>query len=156
MKQIEIKDLLKRDLLIIELPEKIDRCWVLVHSNHIWINNRETGDIHRVKGSYTLLGKPDEISEEDAMELVEKEERIGKSYYMNYKDGYTYPFGALKSLLSAIESVIFWDANPFSYPNERHTKDGINVGVDIDAAEAFHEAQSRTFDRKITLIFVKN
>ncbi|QNS40171.1 hypothetical protein H0S70_07090 [Chryseobacterium manosquense] len=147
MKTYHIKDLLKKDLLIVELPRVCDYeltkegLFVKEHGSHL---------SDYIEGSYTLLGKPDEIREEDAKELVENK---GK-YYKNYSpiqgsvQG-NITFTATESLLSAIESKIYWE-NPY--------KDWLSHGEahDDDLDHLWHEAESRTFDRNRSIILVKN
>lgn len=133
------------ELLIVEMPEKIDRCWVLVHSNHIWINNRETGDIHRVKGSYTLLGKPDEVREDEKWDVYKP--------YIGSIEKET----AKESLLSLIESEIYWDMNPYESKVDSLVSNNSANGCAL-YRKAFHEfceTEKKTFDRKRTLIFKK-
>lgn len=148
-------DLLKKDLLIVELPRKSD---VEVFPNSIEIYNQFTGQEETIKGSYTLLGKPDEIKEEDVSEFVEQS--IFTSLYGHYVSGIdvnTYCYkNALESFNSALESEIYWE-NPW----------GDRMPIFVEASpsafkfvekekERWKEAQEKTFDKNRTLIFVKN
>lgn len=166
MKTYEMKDLLKKELLIIELPRKAD---VEIFPNSVEIYNQFTGQEESIKGSYTLLGKLDEIKEEDAEPLVHKNE-LGYTNY-NAKTASQAVFSkfrtATQSLLSALESEIFWDVNPIEKPNgedyyyeENHGFDGVETlwdgGSYNEDLGQFEKAELRTFDRNRTLIFVKN
>lgn len=92
------------ELLVLELPETGSTFDVLTA-----LNSETEG--------YTLLGKPDKISEERTVK---------------------------ESLLSLLESEIYWDVNPLA--NEIHAPD----------IEEWHEAEQKTFDRNRSLIFKKN
>lgn len=142
---------LKKELLIIELPEDN---WITVFPKLIWINDRETGKFHHIKGSYTLLGSPDEIKEDDAKELVESWESVAKDgtmVYENYKDDIPKKRTATESLLSAIERYLHWK-NPYGKP-----KGNSNGSSEYYYAEQqYYEAEKNTYDRNRTLIFVKN
>lgn len=103
--------------------------------------------------NYTLLGKPDEIKEEDAEELVEP---FDFSYYVDYNHPSrgAYTITATESLLSALENVIFWNVNPvklFDMDNLLKAKH-----IAYDEIKKFNEAELCTFDKKRSLIFVKN
>src|SRR5690606_20049265 len=107
MKTYQIKELLKKGLLIIELPEGGE---YTLYDDMLYVWDDKTDNHKRFKGSYTLLGKPDKISEEDAMELVEApepywEDNKNQKVIGNAKWSYT------KSLLSLLESEIYWE-NP--------------------------------------------
>ena len=159
MKTTEIKDLLKKDLLIVELPENN---WLSVFPRLIWICDRETNEYHYIKGSYTLLGSPDEIKEEDAKELVESWEPLDSKIwvYNNYKEGGIEFKTALESFLSVIEKEIYWE-NPYGKePIENlqsSTFGGEKTIIHRNPMNIlWHEAESRTFDKKRVKIFVKN
>ena len=147
---------LKKELLIVELPRKSD---VEIFPNSIEIYNQFTGQEETIKGSYTLLGSPDEIKEEDAKELVEQS--IHTELFAHYvKDipvnTYCYKT-AIDSFNSALESEIYWE-NPIS------KQLGFTGNVsEIDKQIAlqkqkrrFNEAQEKTFDRNRSIILVKN
>lgn len=158
MKAYHIKDLLKKDLLIIELPEDN---WLSVFPRFIWICDRETNEYHHIKGSYTLLGKPDEIIEDDAMELVQcinvgtTNKYIASVEFFNNVNNRYYET-AKESLLSAIESLIFWE-NPHGKFPRYNFDESVNPN-DIKARfyyQKWHEAELRTFDRSRSIILVK-
>ena len=152
MKHVEIKDLLKKELLIVQLPNRTTDFSV--------VNNDEATLIcafHEYEGclkmkeipkGYTLLGKPDEIKEEDAVEIVQQSLHTGLfAHYVKDIPVNTYCYKtATESLLSAIESVIFWE-NPFGESKYFHGEYTDNGRI---------AAELRTFDRNRTLIFVKN
>ena len=164
MKHIEIKDLLNRDLLVVELPEKYNMDYTYYREDDETEIAFYLGDdcvqLKLFKGSYALLGKVDEIREEDAAVLVEWGDAdpsgdrfmIGyRSYFDGYKDDVPQFTSktAKESLLSLLESEIYWE-NPYAEPDKC-----IN-GIDNPCYEWWHEAQSRTFDKSRTLIFFKN
>lgn len=167
MKTAKIKDLLKKEVLIIELPE--DTQFDVLVDNPLWKDGIKflTGTeekFHFIEGSYTLLGKPGEIREEDAKAMVE---RIGEGdpsyqgdWFVNYQDDETMFETATESLLSALETVIFWE-NPLGKtpPIDMSTLGGsfgeLYHEDYIKGIENWHEAELRTFDRSRTLIFVK-
>ena len=138
---------LKKELLLVELPE-----------NGYWENYRDGTEIRdfltdeKFVTDYTLLGSPDEIKESDAEELVESPiDKWGddKFRFLDYRyDGCYDLFTATESLLSALESVIFWDVNPFGHSAEYYSY--------IGEERHWRESELRTFDKKRTLIFVKN
>jgi hypothetical protein len=169
MKTCHIKDLLKKDLLILELPENVK----IYHDeddegNHIGYSLTKFGqdsvEPFGLINGYTLLGKPEEIKESDAEELVESGDAnpagdrfvLGyRSYFEGYEDDipqFTCKT-ATESLLSAIETVIFWDVNPIKLNPIQNEKLGDIWG---DKHSKWHEAQSRTFDRNRSIILVKN
>ena len=132
MKTAEIKDLLKKDLLIIELPRVCD---YNLYEDILYVFDNENDKNYRFKGSYTLLGKADEIKEEDAEKLFYNPiDSTNLTHYAN-----------LRNLFSLLESEIYWE-NPW----------GVN-GAHLDSCkDLWHEAQEKTFDKNKTLIFVKN
>ena len=136
---------LKKDLLIVEAKDD-NIAWAIVFQKY---GAKAVAD-------YTLLGKPDEIKEDDVLDLIER-------VFINYKDysGKNRAFGSpINSFNSALESEIFWE-NPFKKPDNydlwskygEYTQYG--VGLTTDSLK-WHEAQEKTFDKKRTLIFVKN
>ena len=113
-------------------------------------------------GRYELLGKPDEIKEEDAKELVEtlwngfrnysEGGSVGNYQRLVYKT-------ALESFLSALKKEIFWNVNPIPTPEIQGGYDdcgNFHGGWDDSWISAFEEAQEKTFDRNRSIIFVKN
>ena len=147
MKNYQIKDLLKKDLLIVELPEET---YYEVFKHGILFKDHLESEREFIEGSFTLLGSPDEIKDEDVKDLVEK---ITTRQYKNY--GYVPHYfqyllsTALESFHSALEKEILWE-NPYAEP------DKFIDGFDNPCYEWWHEAESRTFDRTRTLIFVEN
>ena len=158
---------LKKELLIIELPEGTDMkdpIQILKNKgNHLVYSKHNGHIISRNKlpdGEWTLLGSPDEIKEDDARELVESPiDKWGddKFRFLDYRyDGCYDLFTATESLLSALESEIYWE-NPL----------GDRMPIFVEASpsafkfvekekERWKEAQEKTFDKNRTLIFVKN
>ena len=142
---------LKKELLVIELPEwfidfNFKKPLVEVRGNEPTLT--EFLSI----GDYTLLGKPDEIKDEEVKDLAESWESVAKDgtwIYENYLGGrIPKKKTALESFNSALESEIFWDVNPLGHSAEYYSY--------IDDERKWHEAQEKTFDKKRTLIFVKN
>jgi hypothetical protein len=160
MKTITIKTL-KKELLVIELPTAETKISIGLHCIGIKPPpiGKDASDINGYYHIYTemfhgfkLLGSPDEIKEEDARELVESWESVAKDgtmVYQNYKDGIPKKRTALESFNSALEKEILWE-NTYAEP------DKFIDGFDNPCYEWWHEAESRTFDRNRTLIFVKN
>ena len=97
MKTYEIKDLLKKEILIVEIATGLSQ----IRKNKLSVLKHD---------GYTLLGKPDEIKEDEAKELVEETEMGVKLNSKKYKyRAYDSQLGyatATESLLSAIESEI--------------------------------------------------
>ncbi len=127
MKTYEIKDLLKKGLLLIELPENGNTF------DELTFLDSET------KG-YTLLGKPDEIMEDDAAQLI--------PMYFDYEKT------AVEYLAEMIESEIYWE-NPlgdkpilFEYTKG---KSCINEPKEWERIKS----EQKTFDKNKSLIFVK-
>lgn len=150
MKTYHIKDILTKEVFIIETPKggyySKDLHAIIAY-----------GIMHNIPEGYTLLGKPDEVSEEDAMELVEApepywEDNKNQKVIGNAKWSYT------KALLSILESKIYWDVNPLGdEPNKFYAARDFYGNPRISRRwSKWHEAESRTFDKKRTLIFVKN
>lgn len=144
MKTYHLKDLLKKDVLIIEWKDDYE-----IIGRIIFGKSNQKGVLENIFNldGYILLGKPDEISEEEAENLVEAPEpywddNLTLKVIGNAKWSY------VKSLLSAIESEIFWE-NPFdeykltmTFANEYKNK--------------WEIAQEKTFDRKRSIILFKN
>ena len=141
---------LKKELLLVELPEN---GYYEEYRDGIEVRDFLTDEVLTLT-NYTLLGKPDEIKEEDVSEFVEQS--IFTSLYGHYVSGIdvnTYCYkNALESFNSALESEIYWDVNPKQFGMYAMTPTGIkDTGYDD-----WKEAQEKTFDKKRTLIFVKN
>ena len=151
-------DLMKKELLIVEIPEET---YYEVFKHGILFKDHLESEREFIEGSYTLLGSPDEIKEEDVKDLVEK---ITTRQYKNY--GYVpHYFGyllstALESFNSALEKEILWE-NPYGKePIENlqsSTFGGEKTIIHRNQMNIlWNEAESRTFDRNRTLIFIKN
>ena len=158
MKTYHIKDLLKKELLIVELPEN---GYYEVFKHGIYFKDYLNADRGFIEGSYTLLGSHDEIKEEDVKDLVEK---ITTRQYKNY--GYVPNYfqyllsTALESFNSALEKEILWE-NPYGKePIENlqsSTFGGEKTIIHRNQMNIlWNEAESRTFDRNRSIILVKN
>lgn len=135
---------LKKELLIVEAKdEKI--AWAIIFQKY---GVKAVSD-------YTLLGKTDEIKEEDARELVGEGFNIStnKKVYNDYKDDCNCFKTALYSFHSALESEIYWENPEPKLSDFEYFLPSINEGVKLQ--KKFNEAQEKTFDRNRTLIFVK-
>ena len=148
MKTVSLK--LNRKVLVIELPRIYDYeltkegIFVKEHGSHL-------SDF--IECSYTLLGSPDDLKEEDVKDVVEPpipKWDVDKVYYLDYRyEGYYDLKFAIDSFNSALEeNEIYW-VNPFdeykltmTFANEYKNK--------------WEIAQEKTFDRTRTLIFVEN
>ena len=154
MKTLEIKDLLKKDLLVVELPEKYNLDYTYYREDDETEIAFYLGDdcvqLKLFKGSYTLLGKVDEIREEDARELVEAPEPYWEDN-KNQKVIGNAEWSYAKSLLSILESEIYW-SNPIKIIPRGEAPEHERVKNQNE----FEEAEHKTFDRNRTLIFVKN
>ena len=153
---------LKRKILVIEAPEGT---YFEVFEHGIYFKDHLNAERKFIEGSYTLLGSPDDLKEEDVKPLVESWESVandGTWIYENYLGGrIPKKRSALESFNSALSSEIYWK-NPF----------GKTSPVDMSALsgsfselyredykkgiESWQEAETRTFDRTRTLIFVEN
>lgn len=98
------------ELLVVELPE--DSTLIEIFGL-IGADENNSPDYHLTLykfSDYTLLGKPDEIKEEDARELVKAFEFGTEKYphlrFFIHKTDYSDWFTATESLLSLIESEI--------------------------------------------------
>ena len=100
-------DLMKKELLIVEIPEET---YYEVFKHGIFVKDHLESEREFIEGSYTILGSPDEIKEDEAKELVEETEMGVKLNSKKYKyRAYDSQLGyatATESLLSAIESEI--------------------------------------------------
>ena len=150
MKTYRLKDLLKKEILIVEIATGLSQ----IRKNTLSVLKHD---------GYTLLGSPDEIKEEDAMELVEETEMGVKLNSKKYKyRAYDSQLGyatATESLLSALEKEILWE-NPIKIPSS----DDINWFTnqrDGDFSERYNRVfdwynnQEKTFDKKRVKMFVK-
>lgn len=153
---------LKRKVLVIELPRLCD---YNLYADVLYIFDNENNKNHRLKGSYTLLGSPDDISNNDVKDLFD--DRIcGNQWCENGKIPQDYgefwdcefcESEYLKAFFFRLESEIYWE-NPhgrkvkvFSDSDEL-----TNFVKEGSTKEQWQEAESRTFDRTRTLIFVEN
>ena len=144
---------LKKELLIVELPK-----WYKSFNYQkplLEVRGDEPNLVEFLSlGRYELLGKPDEIKEEDVLDWIER-------VFINYKDysGKNRAFGSpINSFNSALESEIYWDVNPIS-KQLGFTGNVTEIDKQIALQKQklrFNEAQEKTFDRNRTLIFVKN
>ena len=158
MKTAEIKDILKNDLLIVELPEN---GYYEEYRDGIEVRDFLTDEVLTL-ANYTLLGSPDEIKEEDAEELVKTGSYT--TTFWNYKTNDTHKSNQLRtateSLLSALESEIYWE-NPYGKEPIENLQSSTFGGEKIIIHRnpmniLWHEAESRTFDKKRVKMFVKN
>ena len=160
MKTYHLKDLLKKDVLIIEWQDDYE-----IVGRIIFGKSNQKGVLENIFNldGYTLLGKPDEIKEDEAKELVEETEMGVKLNSKKYKyRAYDSQLGyatATESLLSAIESEIYWE-NPYGKePIENlqsSTFGGEKTIIHRNQMNIlWNEAESRTFDRNRTIIFYK-
>ena len=172
MKTITIKTL-KKELLVIELPTAETKISIGLHCIGIKPPpiGKDASDINGYYHIYTemfhgfkLLGSPDEIKEENARGLVEETEMGVKLNSKKYKyRAYDSQLGyatATESLLSAIESEIYWE-NPYGKEQienlQSSTFGGEKTIIHRNPMNIlWHEAESRTFDRKRVKMFVKN
>ena len=149
---------LKKELLIIELPEET---YFEVFKHGILFKDHLEAEREFIEGSYALLGSPDEIKDEDVKDLVEK---ITTRQYKNY--GYVPHYfqyllsTALESFNSALEKEILWE-NPYGKePIENlqsSTFGGEKTIIHRNQMNIlWNEAESRTFDKKRVKMFVKN
>ena len=161
MKTAEIKDLMKKELLIIELPKET---YFEIFKHGILFKDHLEAEREFIEGSYTLLGSPDEIKEEDVEELVEETEMGVKLNSKKYKyRAYDSQLGyatATESLLSALESEIYWE-NPYGKEQienlQSSTFGGEKTIIHRNPMNIlWHEAESCTFYRNRSIILVKN
>ena len=157
MKTYHLKDILKKDLLIVELPEN---GYYEEYRDGIEVRDFLTDEVLTL-ANYILLGSPNEIKEEDVKDLVEK---ITTRQYKNY--GYVPHYfqyllsTALESFNSALEKEILWE-NPIKIPSSddinwfRNQRDG-DFSERYTRVFDWHNNQEKTFDKKRVKIFVKN
>lgn len=159
MKTYHLKDLLKKELLIIEISKQT----ILTKtSTGYMLRDNSTNEDYFIEG-YTLLGKPDEIREEDVKDLVEQSIHTGLfAHYVKNIPVNIYCYKtATESLLSAIESKIYWE-NPLGIEEPIENFQSSTFGGEKTIIYRnpmnvlWHEAESRTFDRNRSTIFVKN
>ena len=150
MKTAEIKDMLKKEILIVEIATGLSQ----IRKNTLSVLKHD---------GYILLGKPDEIKDDDAKELVQyltrRDLTITPKNYSKGKDGRFEDITFTESLLSAIESEIYWE-NPYGKePIENlqsSTFGGEKTIIHRNPMNIlWHEAESRTFYRNRSIILVK-
>ena len=147
MKTYHLKDLLKKDLLIVELPEN---GYYEVFKHGIYFKDHLNADRGFIEGSYTLLGSPDEIKDEDAEKLFYNPiDNTNLTHYAN-----------LRNLFSLLESEIYWENSYGKEPIENlqsSTFGGEKTIIHRNPMNIlWNEAESRTFDRNRSIILVKN
>ena len=150
---------LKKEILVIETPEET---YFEVFKHGILFKDHLESEREFIEGSYTLLGSPDEIKEEDVRDLVGEGFNISanKKIFNDYNDDCNCFKTALESFRSALESEIYWE-NPYGKePIENlqsSTFGGEKTIIHRNQMNIlWNEAESRTFDRNRTLIFIKN
>ena len=147
MKTAEIKDILKKDLLIVELPEN---GYYEVFKHGILFKDHLEAEREFIEGSYAILGSPDEIKDEDLDGIVSDFDA-----FQNTGEGIGF-YDYKKGFFDIVEKEIYW-VNPW----------GDRMPIFIEASpsafkfvekekERWKEAQEKTFDRNRTLIFIKN
>lgn len=151
MKHLTISKL-KQELLVVELP----RGWNYeIEESVVGFSEKGSPFAEYIEGSHTLLGSPDEIREEDAAGLVEKV--MNGQHFQNYNPKEVWDRWcktATESLLSAIETKVFWDVNPIEEPI-MHQLLGQSENENSEE-KAWQEAENKTFDRKRSIILKKN
>ena len=134
MKTKTIKSL-KKEVLVIEDSPAID--FYEINPRMLAFNMLD-GSIKIFKGNYTLLGKPEEITRDDVMDLVE----VHEFGYVKVSENHLN--SPLRHFHSAIEKELFW-VNPVV--DKLHCE---------DCYDDWNEAQLNTFEKSRTLIFIKN
>ena len=136
---------LKKEVLVIELPE-----------NGYWETYKDGTEIRdfltdeKFVTHYTLLGKPDEIKDEDLDGILSDFDS-----FQNTGEGTGF-YDYRKGFFDIVEKEIHW-VNPW----------GDRMPIFVEASpsafkfvekekERWKEAQEKTFDKNRTLIFVKN
>lgn len=139
---------LKKEVLVIEAKSKDIACGFIFNKYGL-----------KELLKWEVLGTPDEIKEEDVIFLVETDEisDVGdyrhQLIFIDYQDEEKAFETALESFNSALESEIYWE-NPvklFDMDNLLKAKH-----IAYDEIKKFNEAELCTFDKKRTLIFVKD
>lgn len=150
----------KVELLIVEMPRAYD---FDIRDGEIYIYDHESKEKESIGGSYSLVGEPDRISEEDAKELVKMGSYI--STFWNYKTNDNHKSNQLRtakeSLLSLLESEIYWK-NPLGIKEPIENFQSSTFGGEKTILYRnpmnvlWHEAEQKTFDKSRSLIFKKN
>ena len=151
---------LKKELLIIELPEET---YFEVFKHGILFKDHLEAEREFIEGSYALLGSHDEIKEENVKGLVEivGEDDLLGTFYKDYKNPHymMQPNSAIESFNSALEKEILWE-NPYGKePIENlqsSTFGGEKTIIHRNPMNIlWNEAESRTFYKNRSIIFVK-
>lgn len=147
MKTLKIPDL-KKEILVVEL-ERLEYYEIFKHG--IYIKDHANAEREFIEGNYTLLGKIDEIKDEDLDGIVSDFDA-----FQSTGEGTGF-YDYIKSFNSALEKHLFW-VNPYQDDWDELCEWGY---VSIDGmtqmkSDRYNQAQEKTFDRKKTLIFVKN
>lgn len=145
---------LKKEILLVELPKNG------YYENYIdgtEIRDFLTDEVLVIsKSDYTLLGSPDDLKEEDAKELVKTGSYT--TTFWNYKTNDTHKSNQLRtakeSLLSALESEIYWENPEPKLSDFEYFLPSINEGIKLQ--KRFEKAQEKTFDKNRSIILVKN
>ena len=154
-------DLMKKELLIVEIPEET---YYEVFKHGILFKDHLESEREFIEGSFTLLGSPDEIKEEDVKDLVQyltrRDLTITPKNYSKGKDGRFEDITFTESILSALEKEILWE-NPYGKEPIENLQSSTFGGEKIIIHRnpmniLWHEAESRTFDKKRVKMFVKN
>lgn len=139
----------KAELLVVELQTEVINSSYHIHKTRKGILLKDDTGEKFVSNRYTLLGKPNEVKEEDARELVRKMPFSFSDRYLDYKP-YIYSPNHFKtakeSLITLLESKIYWK-NPYD-------KSGMTFANEYE--NKWQEAEKKTFDRNRSLIFKKN
>ena len=140
---------LKKEVLVIEAKSKDIACGFIFNKYGL-----------KELLKWELLGKPDEISEEDLKDLVHSDlnEMTDEFFCRDYKSDWADNFdllSALESFNSALESEIYW-INPVSLERADHYRKAGNEFSYNGIMKCWNKAQEKTFDKKRTLIFVKD
>lgn len=139
---------LKKELLIIEIPERVEP-----YTKGQTVRLKIDGKFN----NWEVLGSPDEVKEIDLVDLVHQS--IHSDLFAHYVEDVpvnTYCYkNALESFNSALESENLWE-NHVSLERADHYRKVGNEFSYNGIMKCWSEAQENTFDRKRTLIFVKN
>lgn len=152
MKKISLT--LKRKVLVIELK---DGHTANTYADKISICNDINVPIHFIEGSYTLLGSPDDLKEEDVKDLIQENEWNNFIHHKGSVETETYGKTidtALESFNSSLGKEIYW-VNPLGKSRPSFYDYASLIQYQGDCKD-FDEAESRTFDRTRTIIFVEN
>lgn len=156
MKQLELN--LQKRLLIVEAPHEYVRYSIYDRSLAFYTKENNLSDI---KGSYKLICKGFELTEEIAKGLVNP----FWDYYKNYLESDNGNVGnykrfvkrtALESFISAIEAENnYWGENPLGSEPRSYSEviDGVSIDELRDDLESWQVYENQTFKLDQTLIF---